>query len=168
MDTEKPPAKPQDRSHPFRLHPEVYATWRAPLFVTMHYHLRADLGRVNGGVLETVLLECAKRWRMALHAYCLMPTHLHLVCSIVDEGSDFLSFVKRFKSETCRRLHGAGFSAFKWERSYWDTYSLAEEDVRTRIYYTLANPVSRGLCEKWDEWPWSKYCGWPVPGEGGI
>jgi REP element-mobilizing transposase RayT len=157
-----------DRDHPFRLDPELYATYQAPLFVTIHYHLRAELAETNGGILEGVLLECAARWRMGIHAYCLMPTHLHVVCSVADESGDFETFVKRFKSEASRRLRRAGFTAFEWQRSYWDRYSRTEEEVKTRIYYTLGNPVRRGLCEKWDDWPWARYCGWPVPGEGEL
>ncbi len=113
-------------------------------------------------------MECAGQWRMVMHAYCFMPTHLHLVCAVADEGSDFLRFLRRFKGESSRRLHREGFRAFEWQRSYWDRYARAEDDVRARIYYTLANPVRKGLCDKWEDWPWSRYCGWPVPGQGTI
>jgi REP element-mobilizing transposase RayT len=163
-----PQPVPPDRTHPFRLEQEVYVNHRLPLFVTIHYHLRGNLDDRSGSILVATLAERAARWRLAVHAYCLMPTHMHIVCSLLNEQGDFLTFVKRFKAECSRRLRRAGFPAFRWQRSYWDRFSRSPEEVRTRILYTLANPVRKGLCTKWEDWPWSQYCGWPLPGEGRL
>jgi REP element-mobilizing transposase RayT len=156
-----------NRKHPFRLHDEVYQTQNQPLFVTIQYRLRDDLDGRLAQTLLAVLTETAERWRVGLHAYCLMPTHMHFVCSAGLDG-DFLTFVNRLKREGSRRLHRAGFTGFAWQRSMWDRYLREDEEVRTRIYYLLDNPVRKGLCEHWGDWPWSAYCGWPDPGGGEL
>jgi len=90
-----------------------------------------------------------------------MPDHLHVVCSVANSQSSFLSFISRFKSEVSRRAHQMGLVEFAWERSYWDRYARDDEDVLAMIQYVLDNPVRERLCERWEDWPWSEYLGDP-------
>jgi len=90
-----------------------------------------------------------------------MPDHLHVVCSVANSQSSFLSFISRFKSEVSRRAHQMGLVEFAWERSYWDRYARDDEDVLAMIQYVLDNPVRERLCGRWEDWPWSEYLGDP-------
>jgi len=144
------------RKHPFRLPEEVYKTHRSPIFVTI-------VAKSGGSVLVPdlapmivrVLHERTVRFKLSLHAYCIMPDHIHVVCSMHSEQSSFGSFVATFKSEVSRQAHGLGHADFAWQRSYWDRHAREEEDVPAMVEYVLDNPVREGLCERWEDWPWS-------------
>jgi len=151
------------RNHPFRLNSEVYATWQTPIFLTMCFKPRGALEANLARLFEELLEDQAKRWGLAVHAYCLMPNHMHVVCSVLDTQAEFETFIRRFKREFSRRAHRSGFSGFTWQRSFWDRHAREEEDVRVRIEYTLDNPVRKGLCERREQWPWLKHYGWPSP-----
>jgi putative transposase len=87
---------------------------------------------------------------MRVHAYCVMPDHLHVVCSVMEAGGDLERWVCRAKSGASRR---AGLPL--WQRSYWDRTARLADDVAVVVGYVLANPVRRGLWQDWSEWPWS-------------
>ncbi len=145
-----------DRRHPHRWHEEVYATSRAPIFVTIVAKKDCALVPDLAPVVTTVLQERAARFGIVLRAYCVMPDHVHVVCSVASEESDFPAFVTMFKSEVSRRAHCLGHSEFGWSRSYWDRHARKEDDVGRMIEYVLANPVRKGLCDRWEAWPWSE------------
>lgn len=143
------PTGPQ-RHYPARLAEDEYRAPRAATFVTMR--ARAGVCLTEGGCPEQVISSLhanARRCGIAVHAYCLMPGHLHAVCSIGPEGGDLALWVCRFKSGSTRRA-----ATPLWQRSYWDRAARREEDVATMVEYVLANPVRRGLCESWQAWPW--------------
>jgi len=107
---------------------------------------------VNGAIPECVLAalrSTAGRHHVRVHAYCLMPSHLHVVCS-GGPGCDLALWVRRFKSAASRR---AGRPL--WQRSYWDRHARESDDAVAMMLYTLENPVRRGLCAAWEDWPWS-------------
>ena len=150
-----------DRKHPYRLPAEVYKTQRAPIFITIRAQ-RHTASIVPGlaPMVRQVLFERAERFGLLLHAYCIMPDHLHIVCSAKSCESDFESFVTRLKSEVTRRARGLGHARFAWERSYWDRHARREEDVPGMVQYVLDNPVRKELCQRWEDWPWSEFVGW--------
>ena len=151
-----------DRKHPFRLSPEAYTDCRTPIFLTMCFKPRSPIDETLAGLMQQVVETQSRRWGLALHAYCLMPNHVHIVLSVSRDGSDFEMFVRRTKAEFSRRAHRSGSTGFTWERSFWDRHAREEEQVRVRIEYTLDNPVRKGLCRRREEWPWAKYYGWTL------
>ncbi len=155
-----------DRKHPHRLHEEVYQTHRTPIFVTVPTKdTRPALVPQLAPILKAVLFDKADRFGIALHAYCIMPDHVHIVCSVVSDQGDFEKFITTFKREVSRQAHSQGHADFRWQRSYWDEHARRENDVREMIKYVLANPVRRGLCDNWEEWPWSEFVSWPYAPE---
>ena len=116
-------------------------------------------------ILRGVLLERAERFHVRMHAYCVMPDHLHFFVSVCTDDGDFLGFMRSFKSISARLINEAlgleGASKFGWQRSYWDTFAREDADVRAEIQYMLANPVRDGLCERADQWPYSELLCWP-------
>ena len=151
-----------NRRHPHRLSSDVYRTERRPISLS----IRAKEGScplipdLAPAIIE-VLHDRAQRFGLVLYGYCIMPNHLHLMCSAASEGSDFETFLKRFKSEVTRRAARLGYVGFRWQRSYWDRHARVEEDVRAALQYILDNPVRKGLCQHWEEWPWTRFLGWP-------
>ena len=156
------PAALPNRKHPFRWTPELYAEWRTPISVNVKLKpgRALDLTQLAPLVVE-VLQDRAGRFGFELNAYCVMPTHLHFVCSAEREDANFGSLLGMVKSEICRRVRKDGVPWFAWQRSFWDRHSREEEGVRIAIQYVLDNAVRKGLCESWEQWPWSAFLCWP-------
>jgi REP element-mobilizing transposase RayT len=108
-------------------------------------------------IFRYALAVYAERYRIQIHAFCVLSNHHHLVLSdphgrLPDFQRDLHALVARATNRTLGR----------WE-SFWDrdSYSavrlVSGEDVLRKLVYTLANPVEAGLVRRGREWPglWS-------------
>ena len=142
----------RDRKHPHRLDEQMYRIPDEVVFIT--FCSRWDESLSQEHVLRHLIYvmgHVGHRRRVRVHAYCVMPDHLHVVVSVEDTGGDIEAWVRFTKREAARRLAVPGL----WERSYWDRHARADEDVVAMVEYTLANPVRRELCERWLDWSFS-------------
>ncbi|MFW6157011.1 MAG: REP-associated tyrosine transposase [Armatimonadota bacterium] len=160
------------RRHPKRLEPEKYRVPGQPVLVTICSKdrrpvLAADAVRDE---LIAALPVAAQTTGCQLMAWCLMPDHIHTLLQIEPAGGDILRFVHSYKSWTGRILKRNSGSS--WERSFWDRHARSRDDIAALISYVLHNPVRAGLCERWDDWPYSRYCieirDRPTAGRGGT
>jgi REP element-mobilizing transposase RayT len=132
-----------------------------PIFVTIRAKQAGpQMMPEFGDIAEAVVREKADDHGIILHALCIMPDHMHIVCSVDDDG-DFKKYATMLKSEISRRMHTNGFDQFEWQRSYWDRHARQEDDLREMIRYVLDNPVRNGLCAGREDWPWSSFVNWP-------
>ena len=93
--------------------------------------------------------------RYDLHAYCVMPNHVHALMTL-REGFRLGDVVKSWKTFTGRRINQAtGASGPFWALDYFDRYMRDETDFDNTIAYIENNPVAAGLVSSPDEWPWS-------------
>mgnify|MGYP001041359911 FL=1 len=150
-----------DRRRPRRYSTEIYRIENKPLSVTVCLKLGtpAVLHHLADIVVE-VMREEAEKAHIRLHAYCLMPDHMHIICSVDRQYGDFPLFMRTLKREAGRRIHKNGEAQFAWQRDYWDRFILKDENVIEAINYVLGNPVRRGLCERAEDWPASEHMGW--------
>ena len=93
-------------------------------------HLFSD-ERLASTTVEA-LVEAGTKLNAHLHAYCVMPDHVHVLVELGD-GVSLEAFANRFKQLSGFRLKQAtGNSA--WQTSYWDHVLRSEEaltDVAT-------------------------------------
>jgi REP element-mobilizing transposase RayT len=108
-------------------------------------------------VVGFVLAVMAERYEIAVHAYCVLSNHLHLVLTDVKGNSP--AFMRDFCGVLARSLnamHG------RWE-NFWapGSYSavtlVSPADVLDKVAYVLANPAAAGLVQTGARWPglWS-------------
>ncbi len=101
--------------------------------------------------------------RYHLHAWCIMPNHVHV---LIKPITDLAAIIQSWKSFTARwalarnaelelGVPGTNF----WMREYWDRYIRDENHYRKTVEYIHQNPVSAGLCAKPEDWPWSSASG---------
>ena len=95
------------------------------------------------------------------YAYCLMPTHFHLLIRIKEKETEtglitlafknfFISYAKSFNEKYSRK--GSLFQP-KFKKK-----SIDKEDYLTRvIFYIHANPIVGKCCERIEDWPYSSY-----------
>jgi len=122
---------------------------------------------------ERLLADACRRQPMRLLAYCLMPTHFHLVLWPHADG-DLSRWMQWLLTAHVRRYHRVrGTSGHVWQGRF-KAFPIQEDDhLLTVLRYVERNPVRAGLAKKADAWRWSSlYAGprdaapplhtWPV------
>jgi REP element-mobilizing transposase RayT len=112
-----------------------------------------DSGRV---VFLDVLGATCERFNWALHAYCLMTNHYHLLVETPDANLSkgmrqlngvFTQFVNRTHPRVGHLFQGR-FKAILVER---------ERYLLELCRYVVLNPVRAGVVAAPGDWPWSSY-----------
>ncbi len=93
------------------------------------------------------------RFSLNLHAYCLMPDHLHLLLG-VPEGISLQDIVRHFKQTSGYALKQE-FGFEPWQVSYYDRVLRREESIGDVSEYIWHNPVESGLTASPLEYPLS-------------
>jgi putative transposase len=100
-------------------------------------------------------MRCRVRYGFVVAGYVLMPEHIHLL--IGEPQRSLLSVaIQVLKQQTSRKLKVRGELQF-WQRRYYDFNVHNEEKRVEKLRYMHRNPVTRGLVEKPELWPWSSF-----------
>ena len=141
-----------DRQHPRRLDQPLYRAPEQPVFIT--FRARSCPPLSDWGTADTiisVMRRIAANCGIRILAYCIMPDHVHVVVSVSSHGGDVEKWLRYTKRAVQEALGARGM----WQRSYWDRHARSHEDVATAVAYILQNPVRKGLCDGWEDWPFS-------------
>jgi REP element-mobilizing transposase RayT len=94
--------------------------------------------------------------RYSLHAWVVMPNHVHVVVRPEPQRtlSEILKSWKGYTSVQSNRLLGREGEKF-WQSESYDHCCRDEEDFARCCAYAVHNPVNAGLCKCLEEWPWS-------------
>lgn len=101
-----------------------------------------------------VMKECAARRAFTLHAFCIMPDHVHFLAEGTRPSSNLLELVRIFKLRTAfeyRKSHGRRL----WEMSYYDHVLRSSDVLEDIACYIWLNPVRKGLCPTAQAYPYS-------------
>ena len=111
---------------------------------------RTDVGEL---VEDALLHFDAERYR--LHAWCLMPNHVHVLITPLSERT-LSAIVHSWKSFTAKKanvlLRAEG--AF-WAQEYFDRAIRDHVHYSNVVEYFAMNPVTAGLCGKAGSWRFS-------------
>ena len=129
---------------------------RRTYFVTICCDQRSPYLR-SPGVAQCVLQlvqQTAAKYSFLLHAFCVMPDHLHVLAQGIEPHSDLSEFIRIFKQhtsfafqKTCRhRL---------WEKSYYDYVLRPSDSIEGVACYIWWNPVRKQLCVIPQEFPFT-------------
>ncbi len=109
---------------------------------------RDDIGKL---VADALCHFDGKRYK--LHAWVVMPNHVHVVLS--PKGSHTLSSIlhswKSFTARKANSMLGREGQSF-WQRESYDHLVRDEDDFIRVCSYTVNNPVKAGLCQKAEDW----------------
>ena len=100
------------------------------------------------------LHELAARHWFQLHAWCLMPDHLHILIRGTAETCDMIRFAARFKQMTAfegKRL----FKRTIWQAHSYDHVVGPGDSAECIASYIWRNPVRKGLCRDPRDYPYS-------------
>lgn len=120
------------------------------------------------GCLRSARREARGRRPFHVDAVCLLPDHLHTVCTLPEGDSDFSGRWAAIKSVFSKRYLAGGGSegarsasrarqgeAALWQRRFWEHVIRDEEDYRRHPGYVHYNPVKHALVQRAGDWPWS-------------
>ena len=88
--------------------------------------------------------------RYRLHAWCVMPNHVHVVIEPLP-GHTLPSILHSWKSFTAKAANRLlGRTGEFWQEEYYDHIIRDTEDHAHAMHYLLENPAKAGL----KDWPW--------------
>ena len=107
-----------------------------------------------GLIVEKALLHFDAE-RYVLHAWCVMPNHVHVLAT-PHEGVSLSRLVHGWKSFTAHAINAAlGRSGRLWFEEYFDRAVRDEAHFEAVKAYIEDNPVKAGLCAAPADWPFS-------------
>jgi REP element-mobilizing transposase RayT len=132
---------------------------RGLYFVTLCFMDRQPFG-ANPRVARWII-RCLRKHSSVceffIHAYCVMPDHMHVLAAGATDESNLLKLVESFKQETAvlfaRRTHRR-----LWQFKYYDHILRGEDPVDSVAQYIWFNPVRQGLCRQPAEYKFLGSC----------
>jgi REP element-mobilizing transposase RayT len=111
-----------------------------------------------GELVENALL-CFDGQRYRLHAWSIMPNHVHVL--ITPLGAHTLSaIVHSWKSFTAKKANAMrGSSGAFWAQEYFDRAIRDDGHYANTVEYFAQNPVKAGLCGRADDWRYASAWG---------
>ena len=123
-------------------------------FVTLCFESRRRFG-ADERLASWLIAELQKHAASSgffVHAYCVMPDHIHVLVDAAADQSDLMAFVESFKQETgfqfARRAHRG-----LWQFKYYDRVLRGSDSPEGVAWYIWLNPVRKGFCRTPKEYP---------------
>ena len=89
-----------------------------------------------------------------LHAFSIMPNHLHIIFKQIDEVQDIIKYIK---GNSARKLNNnIGKKGKFWASNYFDKLIRDEKHYQIAFNYVMNNPIKANL-EDWESRVYSKY-----------
>lgn len=125
-------------------------------FVTFCCYHRRPFFAEGGSrrAFEAALERVRRTYRLSVYGYVIMPEHVHLLLS-EPERQTLAEALKSLKQGVARRLIGEA-EAF-WQKRYYDFNVYTSKKFVEKLRYIHRNPVSRGLCQRPEDWEWSSF-----------
>ena len=119
-------------------------------FITINYEPRGRNYLCRAGIGDAVLTAVAFNhdhliWHCRL--ILLMPDHLHGIAAFPREPGlkTVITNWKKYLARTQR---------ISWQRDFFDHRLRDHHEETRKLSYVLMNPVRKGLCDRFEDWPW--------------
>ena len=135
-------------------------------FFTVNLLKRKDnkLLTTHINVLRQAVATVKKSHPFIIHAWVVLPDHLHCVIELPAEDLDFatrwmlikLLFSRSLsKTEYRSDIRKSRIERGIWQRRYWEHLIRNETDYAAHVDYVHINPVKHGLVKRAADWPYS-------------
>ena|SRR5579884_395867 len=130
-------------------------------FVTTKTWQNRALFRVpeTAHIVTQVIIHYRDRGVYQLHAFVVMPNHLHLL--LTPAGNVSLEKALQYiKGGASHRIHAERSHKMAiWQPGFHDWTIRDEEDFRAKVSYIHLNPVRAHLADRAEQWPYSSASG---------
>lgn len=148
LDDAMPASPPTDLTNPAER-----AVWADRVF-DKGYGSRLLAKVVCANIVETALLH-GDGERYALAAWCVMPTHVHVVIELFPSAT-LARIVHTWKSWTAHQINAVeGRTGVLWRREYFDRFMRSAEQFAWTVAYVENNPVAAQLASHSEDWTYS-------------
>ncbi|WP_341502149.1 transposase [Gallaecimonas sp. GXIMD4217] len=117
-------------------------------------------------LLRQAVLQVKHRHPFIIHAWVVLPDHLHCIIELPQGDCDYATRWRLIKggfsrqlSKTERRspvrLHRRERGI--WQRRYWEHLIRDQRDLANHMDYIHYNPVKHGLVNRVVDWPYSTF-----------
>ena len=134
--------------------PVEFYRGRRSYFLTLCFYRRCRYGanpRLASWLIARLRRHAAE-CGFFVHAYCVMPDHVHILATAAAEESNLIKLVESFKQDT-----GVSFEHRTrrrlWQFKYYDRILRASDSVERVAWYIWLNPVRQGVCRVPGEYP---------------
>jgi len=146
-------AATQAGANPVDLEARLRALFNERIEAVLDHGLGAYwLARDNLAVLAAEVLQHFNGTRYILHAWCIMPNHVHVIVQ-PQNGHELPAILKSWKGfitrEANRKLSRSGEF---WQPEYYDHLIRNEAELAQTAHYVKTNPSQAGL-SNW-RWVW--------------
>jgi putative transposase len=93
-----------------------------------------------------------------LHAYVIMPNHVHAVLLPLVSPAKLTKSVKWYSARRANEVLGRTGQPF-WQAETYDRWVRDDGELARIIRYVERNPVRAGLVDRIEDWPWSSAAG---------
>jgi len=123
--------------------------------------------------LRTVVKGVKARHPFKIHAWVVLPEHMHCVIELPPDDADYATRLMLIKMRFSKALpQTERRSAVRisrrergiWQRRYWEHLIRDEADYRAHLDYIHYNPVKHGLVKTVKDWPYSTFHHWVKQG----
>jgi len=111
-----------------------------------------DASRSNAA--SAILRRASQSMQFLVHAFCLMPDHVHLLLEGTAAGSDLVRFVAQWKQQTGYLFRHELPKRF-WQRRFYDHILRGGEGAESVAWYIWMNPVRKGIVAEPHQYPFS-------------
>lgn len=122
----------------------ICAEQRRPIF--------RERGRAK--IAVEALRKVADRMHMFIHAFCVMPDHVHILVEGKNTDSDLVKFVTQWKQSTGYIFRHDLPPRF-WQRRFYDHVLRRAADSESVAWYIWMNPVRKGIVREPQAYPFS-------------
>jgi putative transposase len=88
----------------------------------------------------------------AVHAYCIMPDHVHLLAEGIRAQSDVIQLIRSIKIKTSTPIERKTGKTL-WQKKFYDHILRNNDSPDSVAWYIWMNPVRANLCHVPDEYP---------------
>jgi REP element-mobilizing transposase RayT len=111
--------------------------------------------------VASVIKEAIEKYENKLYqviCYCIMPNHVHIVFTILDNGKTLSDIMKLIKGASAISINTLlDRKGNLWQAESFDRLVREEKELYNIIKYVLLNPVNANLVSDWKEWKYT-YC----------
>jgi putative transposase len=107
--------------------------------------------KLSAGILNLLQTESSAN-SFRVHAYCLMPDHLHFLAEGIKPSSDLLHLVRSFRIKSSRHYSGQT-GRILWQKRFYDHILREPQTAEAVAWYIWLNPVRKGLVARPDDYP---------------
>jgi putative transposase len=97
--------------------------------------------------------EVARNW-YRLHAWVVMPNHVHVVMTLQDAFSEIMRWLNWTTARRSNQILERTGRPF-WQDESFDHWIRDQQDFERIVQYVECNPVAAGLVASAEQWPWS-------------